>query len=68
MTAPVPTPRRTRCSSAPIPRAAALSYGAGKGWNCYACGAPLTTGAVLAGRAEGRSGVHDISADVYACS
>jgi hypothetical protein len=62
-----PTTERGRCRDAPIPPAAELTFGQGRGWNCYACGKRLTVGAVLVGRAQGRSGAHDLSADVYAC-
>lgn len=62
-----PATDRRRCRDAVIPPAAELTYGQGRGWDCYACGKRLTVGAVLVGRAQGRSGAHDISADVYAC-
>jgi hypothetical protein len=62
-----PTTRPRRCRDAPIPPAGDLTYQQGKGWHCYACGRRLTAGAVLAGRAVGRAGAHDLSADVYAC-
>jgi hypothetical protein len=63
----LPTTKRRRCRDAPIPPAAELTYGQGRGWDCFACGRRLTTGAVLVGRAQGQSGAHDLSADVYAC-
>jgi hypothetical protein len=62
-----PPLKRGPCAEALIPPAAELTYGQGRGWDCYACGRRLTTGAVLVGRAQGRDGAHDLSADVYAC-
>ncbi|MGW3186336.1 hypothetical protein ACWDBT_00570 [Streptomyces ardesiacus] len=51
-----------------LPDAASLSRAAYSGWACVFCGASLaTTGGVSVGRAEGRSGAHDLSVEVYAC-
>lgn len=51
-----------------LPDAAALSWAQYAGWACVLCGASLaTTGGVSVGRAQGRSGVHDLSAEVFAC-
>ncbi|MEV6589352.1 hypothetical protein [Streptomyces acidicola] len=44
-----------------------LSYGQCAGWNCVWCGTKLTIGAVSAGIAEGYSGAHDLSVEVFAC-
>ncbi|MBT2368844.1 hypothetical protein J7E88_26825 [Streptomyces sp. ISL-10] len=55
------------CRAFPIPPASALSYEAYAGCACYACAKPLTTGAVLVGRAHGMQGAHDLGTDVYAC-
>jgi hypothetical protein len=62
-----PATGHRRCRDVVIPPAAALTWGQGRGWDCVACGKRLTVGAVLVGRAQGRSGAHDLSADVYAC-
>ncbi|MFK4600452.1 hypothetical protein RKD30_007119 [Streptomyces pristinaespiralis] len=62
-----PVTGRRRCRDTPVPAPAALSWEAYAGRACYACGKRLTTGAVLVGRAQGHSGAHDLSADVYAC-
>lgn len=56
-----------RCQDAPVPPAGDLSYDAYYGWACYACGKPLTAGAVLRGRAEGRQGKCVLDVDVWAC-
>ncbi|MEV4329593.1 hypothetical protein AB0K02_03490 [Streptomyces sp. NPDC049597] len=56
-----------RCADVPIPPAAALSWEAYAGRACYACGKPLTTGAVFVGRATGQQGAHVLDTDVYAC-
>lgn len=61
------TRSRPPCRTMPIPPAKDLTYQQGKGWHCYACGKRLPAGAVLVGRAEGRSGAHDIGHEVYAC-
>ncbi|MEU9070495.1 hypothetical protein AB0E06_10600 [Streptomyces sp. NPDC048109] len=51
-----------------LPAATALSWAQYAGWACVLCGASLaTTGGVSVGRAEGRSGAHDLSAEVFAC-
>ncbi|MFG3110516.1 hypothetical protein [Streptomyces tendae] len=51
-----------------LPAATALSWAQYAGWACVLCGASLaTTGGVSVGRAEGRSGVHDLSTEVFAC-
>ncbi|OXS35364.1 hypothetical protein CHR28_10170 [Streptomyces sp. XY006] len=44
-----------------------LTYGQYQGWNCCWCNARLTGGAVPAGIAQGASGAHDLSMQVYAC-
>ncbi|MGW4547373.1 hypothetical protein ACWEN4_13445 [Streptomyces violaceorubidus] len=50
------------------PAATALSWAQYAGWGCVLYGASLaTTGGVSVGRAAGRSGVHDLSTEVYAC-
>jgi hypothetical protein len=50
-----------------LPAVTDLTFGQSAGWNCVWCRAPLTTGAVSAGIAEGYSGAHDLSVEVYAC-
>ncbi|WP_234539434.1 hypothetical protein [Streptomyces shenzhenensis] len=50
-----------------LPDATKLTRAQHSGWACVFCRAPLSKGAVLAGRAEGHLGVHDLSIDVYAC-
>ncbi|XKK63918.1 hypothetical protein HFP71_16865 [Streptomyces sp. ARC32] len=51
-----------------LPDAARLSLAVYSGWACVFCGTSLAvTGGVSAGRAEGRSGVHDLSVEVFAC-
>ncbi|MFJ8147031.1 hypothetical protein ACIQ6R_18425 [Streptomyces sp. NPDC096048] len=48
--------------------ASALSWAQYSGWACVFCGASLAvTGGVSAGRAQGRSGSHDLSIEMYAC-
>ncbi|WP_432044140.1 hypothetical protein [Streptomyces cadmiisoli] len=37
------------------------------GWHCCWCGSLLREGARSAGRAEGHSGAHDLSIEVYEC-
>lgn len=55
--------------SAPeIPAATDLPHGVYRGWNCVWCETRLLRGAVLAGRAKGFAGAHDMSTDVYACA
>jgi hypothetical protein len=51
-----------------IPDATDLPHGVYRGWNCVWCEARLLRGAVLAGRAKGFIGAHDMSTDVYACA
>jgi hypothetical protein len=51
----------------PLPDAVTLTRAQHSGWACCFCGASLAAGGVLAGRAEGRMGAHDMSVDVYAC-
>ncbi|WP_157877413.1 hypothetical protein [Streptomyces odonnellii] len=58
---------RVPCAEAPIPPAGDLSTEAWAGRACYACGRPLTSGAVYRGWARGRSGVHVLDAEVWAC-
>ncbi|MFJ5638575.1 hypothetical protein [Streptomyces sp. NPDC093223] len=50
-----------------LPDAARLTARQHSGWACVFCHALLSKGAVLAGRAEGHIGAHDMSIDVYAC-
>jgi hypothetical protein len=46
----------------------ALTWAPYSGWACVLCGASLaTTGGVSAGRAQGKSGAHDLSVEVYVC-
>jgi hypothetical protein len=55
-------------NSAPrLPSILDITFGQSAGWNCVWCSAVLTTGAVSAGRAEGGTGDHDLSIEVYAC-
>ncbi|MDX2837958.1 hypothetical protein PV377_02890 [Streptomyces ipomoeae] len=54
-------------SPRPLPAATDLTHGQYRGWNCVWCDVRLTTGAVSQGRAEGWSGAHDLSAEVWAC-
>lgn len=49
------------------PRAADLTHAQYSGWACAFCRAPLSKGAVSAGRAEGHVGAVDLSVEVYAC-
>lgn len=67
MAEPEVTATAVRCRTAPIPPAADLSWEQYAGRACYACGKPLTRGAVHVGRAVGRQGVHVLDTDVYAC-
>ncbi|WP_149827677.1 hypothetical protein [Streptomyces tailanensis] len=53
--------------STPLPAATSLTYGQYSGWDCVWCGKRLTTGAVSTGRAQGSSGAHDLSIEVWAC-
>ncbi|MFG2699518.1 hypothetical protein [Streptomyces sp. NPDC048386] len=50
-----------------LPDATTLTRAQHSGWACVLCRAPLTLGAVPAGRAEGHIGAVDLSIDVYAC-
>lgn len=50
-----------------LPDATGLTRAQHAGWACVWCAKPLKSGAVLAGRAEGHIGAHDMSVDVYAC-
>jgi hypothetical protein len=50
-----------------LPPANLLTYAQYSGWACVWCGASLQNGGVLAGRAQGSVGAHDMSVDVYAC-
>lgn len=38
------------------------------GWHCCWCDKALRVGARSVGRAEGRSGAHDLSIEVYECA
>ncbi len=49
------------------PAAADLNRAQYSGWACCWCNTSLKEGGVLAGRAEGQIGAHDMSVDVYAC-
>ncbi|MFJ4013925.1 hypothetical protein [Streptomyces sp. NPDC090026] len=60
-------PPRPACRTAPVPDARQLTTEAYAGRACYACGQHLEHGGVAAGRAVGRDGAHDLSAEVYAC-
>ncbi|MFJ4829891.1 hypothetical protein ACIP79_08245 [Streptomyces sp. NPDC088747] len=44
-----------------------LTHAQYSGWNCCWCGTPLLRGARSAGRAPGKTGVHDLSVEVYEC-
>jgi hypothetical protein len=50
------------------PPAIGLTSAQTAGWACCLCGTPIWNGAVSLGRAQGRSGAHDLSVEVYACS
>lgn len=50
-----------------LPSVSELSRAQFDGWACVFCRAPLDKGAISAGRAEGSSGAHDLSIEVYAC-
>lgn len=50
-----------------LPPATELTRAQYSGWACVYCRAPLDKGAVFAGRAQGSSGAHDLSVEVYAC-
>ncbi len=53
---------------AELPAVSALSWAQYSGWACTLCGAFLAvTGGISVGRAQGRSGSHDLSVEVYAC-
>ncbi|MFI1401091.1 hypothetical protein [Streptomyces sp. NPDC020681] len=66
MTAPA-KPALTMCRDVPVPSAADLSWEQYGGRACFACGKPLTVGAVSCGRARGRQGVHVLDVEVWAC-
>ncbi|GGW15694.1 hypothetical protein GCM10018980_52190 [Streptomyces capoamus] len=51
-----------------LPPATELTRAQHSGWACVWCTASLQAGGVPAGRAEGRSGAHDLSVQVYACT
>ncbi|MGW6457019.1 hypothetical protein ACWF94_14050 [Streptomyces sp. NPDC055078] len=51
----------------PVPPVADLTSDQAMGRTCYACGQLLTSGAVHAGRARGRSGEHVLDAELWAC-
>lgn len=55
------------CRDAPIPPATALNDEQYAGRSCFACGKPLTHGAISCGWAVGRSGVHILDVEVWAC-
>ncbi|MGW4030730.1 hypothetical protein ACWEFL_15655 [Streptomyces sp. NPDC004838] len=44
-----------------------LTWRAYQGYDCYACGRRLTTGAVYRGWARGQSGAHKLDTEVWAC-
>ncbi|WP_030743945.1 hypothetical protein [Streptomyces sp. NRRL F-5135] len=70
MTAPAeppPTVASVPCREAPVPSVHALTYGQARVWNCYACEARLTSGAVYAGWSRGSQGAHVLNAEVWAC-
>jgi hypothetical protein len=50
-----------------LPAATALTRPQYSGWACVWCNERLQSGAVPAGRAEGRVGGHDPSIEVCAC-
>ncbi|QXE36990.1 hypothetical protein KQY30_25030 [Streptomyces sp. GMY02] len=60
---PAPVP----CAEASVPPAGDLTTEQWAGRACYACGRPLTTGAVYRGWARGRLGAHSLDAEVWAC-
>ncbi|MDX3507384.1 hypothetical protein PV755_00345 [Streptomyces caniscabiei] len=49
------------------PPVISLTWAQSAGWACCFCGRKLRSGAVSAGRAQGRAGAHDLSVEVYAC-
>lgn len=64
MTGQPPPPR---CQDAPVPPVEDLTWRAYQGYDCYACGRRLTTGAVYRGWARGQSGAHKLDTEVWAC-
>ncbi|MGJ5826086.1 hypothetical protein [Streptomyces ossamyceticus] len=50
-----------------LPPVEQLSSGQFRGLNCVWCGVKLTTGAVSAGIARGRSGAHILDTEVWSC-
>lgn len=53
---------------ADLPSVNTLTWAQYSGWACVLCGGSLaTTGGESVGRAEGSSGAHDLSVEVYAC-
>lgn len=55
------------CTRAPLPRRQGLSPERAAGRACVVCGESLTTGAVSRGWLRGRSGVHVLDVEVWAC-
>jgi hypothetical protein len=51
----------------PVPPADELTYAQYSGWACCYCGNSLMQGGRSVGRAQGKSGAHDLSIEVYAC-
>lgn len=70
MTAPATTAEIVwsgRCQDKPVPPVGELSWEQYAGRACFACGKPLTTGAVHCGWARGRAGVHVLDTEVWSC-
>lgn len=70
MTAPAetePTAAVSMCRYQRVPAARELSWEQTAGRACFACGKPLTTGAVSCGIARGRDGAHVLDTEVWAC-
>jgi hypothetical protein len=44
-----------------------LTWAQSSGWACCFCGKAIWTRAVSVGRAQGCSGAHDLSVEVYSC-
>lgn len=49
------------------PPARGLTWAQASGWACCFCGKAIWRAAVSLGRAQGRSGAHDLSVEVWAC-
>ncbi|MGW7369214.1 hypothetical protein ACWGI8_38790 [Streptomyces sp. NPDC054841] len=60
-------PTALPCRERPVPPVQSLTLEQYAGRACFACGKPLTTGAVSRGKAFGRDGAHVLDTEVWAC-